>query len=96
MKVPPGPLVFAEVDVMAKLGEIVELIDGVIADSSVPKNIRRALTEAKDRLQSEDELTVKVSAAIYSIESVSEDVNMPAHARMQIWSIMSALEGMKK
>lgn len=81
---------------MAKLGEIVELVDGVISDSSVPKNIRRALTEAKDRLQSEDELTVKVSAAIYLIESVSEDVNMPSHARMQIWSIMSALEGMKR
>jgi uncharacterized protein (UPF0147 family) len=81
---------------MANLGEIVELVDGVISDSSVPKNIRRALTEAKDRLQSEDELTVKVSAAIYLIESVSEDVNMPSHARMQIWSIMSALEGMKR
>ncbi len=81
---------------MAQLGEIVELIDGVISDSSVPKNIRRAMTEAKDRLQSVDELTVKVSAAIYLIESVSEDVNMPPHARMQIWSIMSALEGMKK
>lgn len=76
--------------------EIIEMIEGVTADSSVPKNIRKALSEAKERLQTEDELTVKVSAAIYSIESVSEDVNMPPHARMQIWSIMSALESLKK
>ena len=96
MKFPPGPLYSQRLIQMANLGEIVELVDGVISDSSVPKNIRRALTEAKDRLQSEDELTVKVSAAIYLIESVSEDVNMPSHARMQIWSIMSALEGMKR
>jgi len=81
---------------MANVAEVVELIDGVISDSSVPKNIRKALSEAKDKLMSEEELTVKVSSAIYSIESVSEDVNMPPHARMQIWSVMSALESMKR
>lgn len=81
---------------MATVHEVIELIDGVISDSSVPKNIRKALTEAKDRLLSEEELVVKVSAAIYAIEAVSEDVNMPPHARMQIWSVMSALESMKK
>ena len=80
---------------MAEVSEIVELIDEVVADSSVPKNIRKALTEARERLRSDDELTVKVSSAIYSLESVIEDVNMPPHARMQIWSIMSELEALK-
>ncbi len=81
---------------MADVKEIIGLIEGVAGDSSVPKNIRRALEEAKERLQGEDELTTKVSAAIYSIESISEDVNMPPHARMQIWSILSELESLKK
>ena len=81
---------------MASIEEIVELIDGVVEDSSVPKNIRKALSDAKARLQTEDELVVKVSAAIYSLESVAEDVNMPPHARMQIWSIMSELESLKE
>jgi uncharacterized protein (UPF0147 family) len=81
---------------MGKVEEIVDLMSGVIEDSSVPKNIRKALSEAKDRLKTDDELTVKVSAAIYSLESVAEDVNMPPHARMQIWSIMSELESLKE
>lgn len=81
---------------MAEIDEIVGLIEGVIGDTSVPKNIRRAMEQAKERLLGEDELTTKVSAAIYSIESISEDVNMPPHARMQIWSILSALESLKK
>lgn len=81
---------------MVSVQEIVGLIDGVATDTTVPKNIRRALEEAKARLTSQDELTLKVSSAIYSIESVSEDVNMPSHARMQIWNILSALESLKK
>lgn len=81
---------------MGKVEEIIELMSAVVDDSSVPKNIRKALSDAKERLKSEDELTVKVSAAIYSLESVAEDVNMPPHARMQIWSIMSELESLKE
>jgi hypothetical protein len=81
---------------MVSVQEIIGLIEGVTNDTSVPKNIRRALEEARSKLASEDELTVKVSSAIYSIESVSEDVNMPPHARMQIWNILSALETIKK
>ncbi|MBN2122284.1 UPF0147 family protein [Candidatus Micrarchaeota archaeon] len=81
---------------MGKVEEIIELMTAVIEDSSVPKNIRKALSDAKERLRSDDELTVKVSAAIYSLESVAEDVNMPPHARMQIWSIMSELESLKE
>ena len=81
---------------MTEISEVVGLIDGLLSDPSVPKNIKRALEEAKERLLSDEELSVKVSAAVYSIESVSEDVNMPSHARMQMWSIISALETMKK
>lgn len=81
---------------MEKMKEMLGLITEVIEDSSVPKNIRKALTDARERLLSDDELTVKVSAAVYLLESVSEDVNMPSHTRMQIWSIMSGLESLKE
>lgn len=81
---------------MSSVEEIIGLMDEVLEDSSVPKNIRKAVGDAKQRLQSEDDLVVKVSSAIYSIESITEDVNMPPHARMQIWSIISELEALKE
>ncbi len=77
------------------VAEVVGLIDMVGEDTSVPKNIRRALSEAKERLKGQDELSTRVSAAIYAIEGVSEDINMPMHARTQIWAILSALESIK-
>lgn len=78
-----------------RIAEIIELIDNVASDTSVPKNIRRALVEAKERLRGSDEASTRVSAAVYAIEAVSEDINMPMHARTQIWAILSALESIK-
>ncbi len=75
-----------------EIREISGMIDDLVNDTTIPKNIRRALSEAKSRLDSGDERSVKISAAIYVIESITEDINMPAHARTQIWAIMSALE----
>jgi len=80
----------------AKLAQIAEMLEDLVADTSIPKNIRKALSDAKDRLRSGDEDNVKVSAAIYLIESISDDINMPAHARTQIWSIMGELESTKQ
>lgn len=71
---------------------MIKLLTG---DTAIPKNIRKALTDSYDRLQSAEEANVKVSAAIYLIESVSDDINMPPHARTQIWAIVGALESLK-
>ncbi len=75
-----------------EIKEISDMIDDLVNDTSIPKNIRRALSEAKTRLESQEDKSVKISAAIYVIESITEDINMPAHARTQVWAIMSALE----
>ncbi len=79
-----------------ELKEISEMVDNLVTDTTIPKNIRRALSEAKARLDSNDERGVKISAAIYVIETITEDINMPGHARTQIWAIMSALESMNE
>ncbi|MEM2948667.1 MAG: UPF0147 family protein [Candidatus Anstonellales archaeon] len=78
-----------------EVAEIIEIINSLLEDFSVPRNVRRALEEAKVRLEGTEELKVRISAAIYIIQEVSEDVNLPAHARTQIWAILSALEGIK-
>ena len=80
----------------AKLAVIIEMIDNLVSDNTVPKNIRKILTDSKDRLNGPEDIDVKISAAIYLIESISDDINMPSHARTQIWAIMSALEGIKQ
>jgi len=79
-----------------EVNEIKVLIRDLLDDVGIPKNIKKALIDAKERLESNEELNVKVSAAIYALDTVSEDINMPSHARMQIWTIMSSLESVKE
>jgi len=72
------------------------MMDEMLNDTTIPKNIRRAIAEAKLRIEGVDDPSVKISASIYLIESVSADINMPPHARTQIWALMGALESVKK
>ena len=78
-----------------QIQEITQMIALLVNDVTIPKNIRKALTDATERLKTDEEMNVRASAAVYLIESVSDDINMPAHARTQLWAILSRLESLK-
>jgi hypothetical protein len=71
-------------------------MDALISDTSVPKNVRSAVTNARAKLNDDGEITVRVSSAIYDLDSVSNDINLPAQARTMIWNILSMLESVKQ
>lgn len=75
-----------------KISNLINIIQSVAEDTSLPRNIRRSLNEAIEHLKSDDEPIVKVGAAVYVMEGLTEDINLPPHARTQIWNILSALE----
>jgi uncharacterized protein len=83
-----------------KVVESIELItkrmDALITDTSVPKNVRSAVTEARAKLNAVGDYTERISAAIYKIDEVSTDINLPPQARTVIWNILSMLESIKE
>jgi hypothetical protein len=79
-----------------KIKGITEVLDQVIEDTSVPRNIRRSAEEAKNILMNEKEdVSVRVSSALYILEEISNDRNLPLHARTIIWNVASELETVK-
>ncbi|MEK6976889.1 MAG: UPF0147 family protein [Candidatus Hydrothermarchaeota archaeon] len=79
-----------------KLLQIVEVLNQVIEDTSVPRNIRRSAEEARNTLLNEkEEIGVRVGSAIYILEDISNDRNLPTHARTLIWNVSSELETVK-
>jgi hypothetical protein len=78
-----------------KIKEIINFMDDILGDTSVPKNIKRAITDAKTKLLTNEDPVLRASSAIYFLESISEDINLPMHARTQIWQIVSVLETIK-
>lgn len=75
---------------------VVEILDSVINDRTVPKNIRAAVECAKNCLNSQDQEELKISKAITSLDEIINDPNMPLYARTRIWNAVSMLEQMRR
>ena len=76
---------------------ISELMDSVIEDTSVPRNIRTRVQEAQDKILNElEKKDIRITTSIYILEDISNDVNMPTHTRTEIWQIISELEAIRE
>lgn len=76
--------------------EALEIMDEVIEDRGVPRNIRKAVSDAKEKVEKDGITGVDFSNAIYLLDDVSNDINIPSHTRTSIWTIISRLEGVKE
>ena len=80
---------------MDQFAQISEFLDQLLADTSVPRNVRAAIARAKEKLAAKEPDNMRVSGAIYALDEVSNDINLPMHGRTMIWNILSELEAMK-
>lgn len=83
-------------DIQNDIDYVIDLMENVIHDHAVPKNIRGNVEQARDELKSEKEDSHKITSAIYFLDDISNDINMPSHTRTDIWTIMSELESLKE
>lgn len=84
-------------EIKEKLKEVSLLMDPIIEDTSVPRNIRRAVNEAKEKILNDSgDVSVRLASAIYKLDDISNDVNMPFHTRTEIWNLVSELEKFKE
>lgn len=83
-------------DTEAKLKQVMGVLDQLAEDTSVPRNIRKGAVDAKDLLlKKEDALDVRVASAIFILDELANDPNIPLHGRTLIWNIISQLETVK-
>jgi uncharacterized protein (UPF0147 family) len=80
----------------AKLRQALMVLTRIMNDPSIPRNIRRAAMFAI-RALNEKGLSpgVRAANAIGILDEVSQDPNMPLHARTLLWSAISILETVK-
>jgi len=72
-------------------------IDDILSDYSMPKRINVVLARIKTDLGKENkDLDVVVTSAIYSLDEITNDVNISMHAKTVIWDVISDLEALKK
>lgn len=61
-------------------------------DGQVPKNIKATIVNTIKALEQDGEMSIKVSRALQQLEQLTEDNNMQAYTRTQIFNIVSLLE----
>lgn len=81
------------IDNEAKLKNAMYMLISIINDAGVPRNIRRAATEALNQLRDEKlSPGVKAANAISILDTVVQDPNMPINTRTKVWQIIAILE----
>ncbi|MGL4670298.1 MAG: UPF0147 family protein [Methanobacteriaceae archaeon] len=76
--------------------QVSDILRHIMGNSTVPRNIRRAADESNQILSNQDEdPTVRASTVISMLDEISNDPNIPVHARTLIWEILSKLESIK-
>jgi len=74
------------------LRTLAELAD----DASVPRNVRRGALSAKEGLaKGSVPLDVRIASAVFALDDLANDPNLPTHGRTAIWSIISSLESLQ-
>ncbi|WFN35367.1 UPF0147 family protein [Methanogenium sp. S4BF] len=71
----------------------VMMLQQMMEDNTIPRNIRRVADDTRKVLINDSQqLGLRAATAISIIDEISNDPNMPVHARTRIWELVSQLE----
>jgi uncharacterized protein (UPF0147 family) len=76
--------------------ELIELLQGIIEDRGVPRNIKSSLEESICILNGECSKEEKIAHIVSILDDASSNPNLSMHTRTNIWNIVSFLESIKK
>ncbi len=72
--------------------ETIEQLQELEEDTNIPKNIKIKVKGITDILKGDVELSIKINKALNELDEISNDPNLEAYTRTQIWNIVSILE----
>ena len=73
--------------------QCIGVLDRIINDDSVPKNIKRNAESVKNTLSNEkDPPSTRAAMVVSKLDDIGNASNVPIHTRTLIWSMSSQLE----
>lgn len=79
---------------MTQLISIIEHLNELLVDSTVPRNVKSKIDEIIQSLNESAELSLKKNKALSLLDEISDDNNIQTYTRTQIWNIASMLEAL--
>lgn len=75
----------------------IAILDIIINDESVPRNIKRSTENMKKIISNEKEsLLNRVAKVIQKLDIIGNDDNIPLHTRTMVWGLSSQLESISE
>lgn len=83
---------------MDKIQKALDLLQDIMNDRGVPRNVKSSLEKSIDSMKSdkEESESVKISTVISILDDASNDPNISLQARTKIWDVVSKLEELSK
>lgn len=79
-----------------QVAEIIQVMDELREDSSVPRNVKARLETSVGLLKKDnDELKIRIDKVLQVLDEIANDTNTQSYTRSQIWNIVSMLESIK-
>ena len=72
--------------------EIVEFMKEISEDNTLPKNIKDKLGTVIEILNTNGDMSMNISKAMYELEDMADDRNLQAYSRTQLFNVISQLE----
>jgi len=79
---------------MTDVIKVIELLSVIEEDTSIPRNVKVKVQLALSTLQNTNGKPIDVlcDKVLQELDEISDDPNLPAHTRTQIWNVVSTLE----
>ncbi|MBW3018625.1 UPF0147 family protein [Candidatus Woesearchaeota archaeon] len=77
---------------MNVIEQVLAALQELECDDSVPRNVKSKIVTTIGALNQDCECSIKVSKALAELEELTEDANIEAHTRSQLFNIVSLLE----
>ncbi|MDD3263537.1 MAG: UPF0147 family protein [Candidatus Nanoarchaeia archaeon] len=71
---------------------ILEVIKDMTLDNTIPRNVKIKLENVKEQFKTDKEISLIKDNVLSILEEISDDINLQAFTRTQIWNLISAVE----
>ena len=75
-----------------RVQNVILALQELIEDNTVPKNVRNKVEGIIQILKEETDIQIGINKALQELDEISDDTNIQAYTRTQIWNIASLLE----
>lgn len=73
--------------------EVLEILNTINGDSTVPKNVKQKIQEVELILKNDsNNMALQINKVMQEIDDLAEKNNLPDYTRTQLWNIASLLE----